>query len=240
MDNNGYVALTRQMGLMREIQVVANNIANAATTGYRQEGVIFSEFVKTVDDGASLSMGYGNVRNTSFTQGSLTQTGGTFDLAIEGDGYFLIETGQGQRLSRAGSFTPNGVGDLVTPDGYNVLDAGGAPLFVPPAAEVVSISSDGTISADGVLIGQVGVVTPINPGAMIREDGVMFRADEGFEPTENPRVVQGFVESSNVDAISQLARMIEVQRAYEMGQSFLDSEDERVRQAMSAMMKSGS
>ena len=73
---------------------------------------------------------------------------------------------------------------------------------------------------------------------LIRENGVMFRADDGFEPAEMARVLQGFVEASNVDPISQLARMIEVQRAYEMGQSFLDSEDERVRRSMDAMMKS--
>lgn len=238
MDSTGYITLTRQSGLMREMQVVANNIANAATTGFRQEGVVFSEYVRGVRGGASLSMGNGNGRQTSFEQGNLTQTGGTFDFAIEGDGYFLIQTPNGERLTRAGSFTPNGAGDLVTQDGYNVLDAGGAPVFVPPDARSIAVSPDGTISADGALVGQIGLVTPVNPGAMIRESGVMFSADEGFEPSENARITQGFVESSNVDPISQLARMIEVQRAYEMGQSFLDSEDERVRRAMDAMMKS--
>lgn len=73
---------------------------------------------------------------------------------------------------------------------------------------------------------------------MVRQSGVMFQADSGFEPVDNARIMQGFVEASNVDPIGQLARMIEVQRAYEMGQSFLDSEDERVRRAMDAMMKS--
>ncbi len=238
MDSTGYVTLTRQNGLMREMQVVANNIANAATTGYRQEGVIFSEYVKGVDGGASLSMGQGNVRRTSFEQGALQQTGGTFDFAIEGDGYFLIETPDGERLTRAGGFSSNGEGDLVTFDGYRVLDAGGAPLFVPPGAKSIAVSPDGTMSADGVLAGQIGLVRPLEGTDMIREGGVMFRADGGFEPAENGRVMQGFVEASNVDAITQIARMIEVQRAYEMGQSFLDSEDERVRRSMDAMMKS--
>ncbi|AXI48598.1 hypothetical protein C1J03_22925 [Sulfitobacter sp. SK012] len=117
MDNAGYIALTRQTGLAREMQTVANNIANAATTGFRAEGVIFSEYVQRVDDGASLSMGQGNVRKTSYEQGALTQTGGTFDVAIEGDGYFLVETRQGERLTRAGAFTPNAEGELVTYDG---------------------------------------------------------------------------------------------------------------------------
>mgnify|MGYP003627009072 FL=1 len=82
MDSAGYITITRQMGLKREMQIVANNIANAATTGYRQEGMIFSEYVKAVENGPSLSMGQGNVHNTSFEQGTLSQTGGTFDFAI--------------------------------------------------------------------------------------------------------------------------------------------------------------
>ncbi|MEL6619136.1 MAG: flagellar hook-basal body complex protein [Pseudomonadota bacterium] len=238
MDSTGYITLTRQNGLMREMQVVANNIANAATAGYRQEGVIFSEYVRGVEGGASLSMGQGNVRQTSFDQGALQSTGGTFDLAIEGEGFFLVATPDGERLTRAGGFTPNGAGDLVTFDGYQVLDAGGAPVFIPPNAKSLTISPDGTISADGALIGQIGVVRPTDPSDMIRQGGVMFRTDAGFEPAENARIMQGFIEASNVDSITQLARMVEIQRAYEMGQSFLETEDERVRKAMDAMMKS--
>ena len=238
MDSTGYITLTRQAGLMREMQVVANNIANAATTGFRQEGVVFSEYVQGIEGGASLSMGQGHGRKTSFEQGTLTQTGGTFDFAIEGDGYFLIDTPEGERLTRAGSFTPNGEGDLVTHDGFRVLDAGGAPVFVPPDARTIAVSPDGTISADGGLVGQIALVVPTNPAGMVRQSGVLFSADDGFDPSETAKMVQGFVETSNVNSIGQLARMIEIQRAYEMGQSFLDSEDERVRRAMDAMMKS--
>jgi flagellar basal-body rod protein FlgF len=235
LENTGYITITRQSGLAREMQVVANNIANAATTGFRAEGVIFSEYVQTVDHGPSLSMGQGNVRVTSFEQGGLTGTGATFDLAIEGDSYFLIQTPAGERLTRSGAFTPNAEGELVTYDGYRVLDAGGAPVFVPAGANI-AVSGDGTISADGTPLGQIGVVKPIDPKDMIREDGVMFNAESGYEPDEDGRVLQGFLEKSNVDAIGQLARMIEVQRAYEMGQNFLQREDERVRAAMKALL----
>lgn len=236
MENTGYIAITRQSGLAREMQVVANNIANAATTGFRQEGVIFSEYIQPVDRGASLSMGQGNVRTTLFDQGALTQTGGAFDLAIEGDGFFLIQTPAGERLTRAGAFSPNAEGELVTYDGYQVLDAGGAPVFVPPGANV-AVAGDGTLSADGQPVGQIGLVAPADPKDLIREDGVMFRAEGGFEPAENARILQGFVESANVNAIGQLARMIEVQNAYEMGMKFLEREDERVRTAIKALLK---
>jgi len=217
---------------MREMQVVANNIANTATTGFRQEGLIFSEHVSKVEGGASLSMATANVRQTSMMQGALTRTGGTFDLAIEGEGFFLIETPEGERLSRAGNFSPNALGDLVTNDGFRVLDTGGAPVFVPPDALDLSVSADGTVSTDGRPIAQIGLYQPIEPAKMLREDGVMFRAEDGVKPAENGKIIQGFLESSNVDPISQIARMIEVQRAYEMGQSFLQAEDERVRNAL--------
>ncbi|WP_300033230.1 flagellar hook-basal body complex protein [uncultured Roseobacter sp.] len=235
MENTGYTTLTRQSGLMREMRIVANNIANAATSGYRQEGMVFSEYVQSIDGASSLSMGQGNSRHTSLEQGTLTQTGGTFDFAIEGDGFFLIATPSGERLTRAGAFSPNAAGDLVTADGYQVLDPGGAPVFVPAGVGDIAVAADGTISAEGNPIGQIGVVRPLEPQQMVREDGVMFRADAGYEPAEGSNVLQRFVESSNVDSILQITRMIEVQRAYELGASFLEAEDERIRQALKAL-----
>ncbi|KPP89279.1 MAG: flagellar basal-body rod protein FlgF [Rhodobacteraceae bacterium HLUCCA08] len=233
MSNSIYAALTRQSGLMNEMRVVANNIANASTSGFRAEGLIFSEHVAALDrDDPSLSMAAARVRDTSEIQGSLKQTGGPFDLAIEGEGFFLVLTPQGERLTRAGSFTPNENGDLVTMEGYPVLDAGGAPVFVPQGAGAVGIAADGTISAGGVPVGQIGLVVPENPLGMMREDGVRFRADDGYVPAETARVAQGFLEQSNVNPILELARMIEVQRAYELGQSFIDKEDQRIREAI--------
>ena len=91
---------------------------------------------------------------------------------------------------------------------------------------------------DGVPLGQMALVRPVDPLGMIREDGVMFRADAGDEPTEDVRVLQGFVEGSNVNPLLELSRMIEVQRAYEMGQSFLKTEDERVRAAVKTLTDS--
>ena len=153
MDATGYVTLSRQSGLMQEMRVVANNIANAATTGFRQEGMIFSEFVQAQGDQPSLSMTRAQVRNTSMAQGALTQTNGRFDLAIQGDGFFLVETPQGERLTRAGSFSPNADGDLVTMNGYRVLDPGGAPVFVPGDVGDISIAADGTLSSNGRALG---------------------------------------------------------------------------------------
>ncbi|MBE1296694.1 MAG: flagellar hook-basal body complex protein [Rhodobacteraceae bacterium] len=237
METAGYATLSRQSGLLREMRVVANNIANAATTGYRSEGLIFSEYVKSAPGQESLSMARANIHNTSLEQGQLTKTNGTFDFAIEGDAFFMVETPQGERLTRAGAFSSNAAGDLVTMDGYRVLDAGRAPVFVPTDAESVQVGADGTISADGQPLGQIGLFKPLEKHTMYREDGVMFRVDGDIEEALDGRVLQGFLEGSNVNAIHQLSRLVEIQRAYEMGQSFLTTEDERIRTAIKNLIK---
>lgn len=234
MDAAGYATLNRQSGLMREMGVVANNIANASTTGFRREGVVFSEYVAALDQDPSLSMAHASGRHVDLSQSTLSQTGGQFDFAIQGEGFFLIETPQGQRLTRAGTFTPSAEGELVTPDGYRLLDAGGAPIFVPPDAKGVAMASDGTLSTGGQPIAQVGLWQPADPLSLRHQAGTMFSAD-AVEPAEGATVLQGMLEDSNVEPVSEIARMITVQRAYELGQKFLDSEDERVRGVIQAL-----
>jgi flagellar basal-body rod protein FlgF len=237
MDATGYTTLTRQTGLLREMQIIANNIANANTTGFRQEGLIFSEYVQSAPGMPSVSMASGNVRNTSLAQGALTATGSQFDFAIEGDGFFLVQTPDGDRLTRAGNFSRSADGELVTSQGHRVLDVGGAPLFIPPDVGTVDLGRDGSLSASGRLIGQIGVVQPTDPTDLTRETGLLFRADAGVEPVLDSKVVQGFLEGANVNPILQFARMVEVQRAYEMGQSFLDAENERLRTTLDGLTK---
>ena len=238
MENASYAGITRQQGLMAEMRTIANNIANASTTGFKAEEVMFSEYIKNLGgDFPSLSMATAEVRNTVQTQGGLARTGGPFDLAIEGDGFFLVETPNGERLTRAGSFTPNGDGDLVTMDGYPVLDAGGAPVFIPQDAGEIGIAPDGTISAGGNPVGQIGLVLPADPLKMTREGGTLFNPQGGFDAATDGRMMQGFLEQSNVNPIIQIGRMIEVQRAYELGQSFMEKEDERIRGVIQALSR---
>jgi len=230
MDNPGYASLTRLSGLMREMAVVANNIANMSTTGYRREGLIFAEHVAATGRGEpSLSMGTAEGRWMSARQGALEQTGGDFDFAIEGEGFFLIDTPEGEALSRAGNFIRNEIGELVTTEGHRLLDEGGAPIFVPPNAATVALAPDGTLSADGQPITVVGLYQPIDPMELSRRAGVMFTVESGVVPAEDGRIMQGFLEQSNVNPVTQITRMIEVQRAYELGQSFMEAEDSRIR-----------
>ena len=238
MDNAGYTQLARQSGLLREIQLIAHNIANLSTTGFRREGLLFSEYVADLDhQEESLSMAAARAHQTYLTQGSLTMTGSPLDLGIEGEGFFTIQTPNGDRLTRAGHFTPNQEGDLVTPDGHRLLDIGGAPVFIPPDAGQISIARDGTISADGQPLAQIGLVVTEDPSELRRETGVLHEATGATVPVEFPVILQGFLEDSNVNAISEMARMIEVQRAYEIGQKFLDREDERIRGVVQTLGK---
>ena len=236
MDNASYATLTRQSGLLREIQVLAHNIANLSTTGFRREGLVFSEFVRQLDrQEEPLSMAAANAHQTYLVQGGLTATGGTFDLAIEGEGFFRIDTPDGERLTRAGHFIPNAQGELVTPDGHRLLDLGGAAVFVPADTAQIAISRDGTISADGQPLAQLGLVVPDDPSSLRRASGVLHSVEGDTLPVENPVILQGFLEDSNVNPISEMARLVAVQRAYESGQKFLDREDERIRNVVQTL-----
>ena len=238
MDNAFYTTLTRQSGLMHEMRVVANNIANVSTTGFRREGLIFAEHVAAIGAGGpSLSMAHADARSINQSQGPLSATGGSLDFAIEGEGFFQIETPQGNRLTRAGNFTASAEGELVTTDGYRLLDAGGAPILLPPDAGTIRLSQEGTLSSGDGPIAQVGVFRPADPTTLTHESGTRLAFDTELEPVENATLLQGFLEDSNVDAISEIARMIEVQRAYEMGQTFLDREDERIRSTISTLTR---
>ncbi|QYZ69948.1 flagellar hook-basal body complex protein [Neotabrizicola shimadae] len=228
MDAAGHVVLSRQSGLMKELAVVANNIANLSTAGFRREGVVFAEHVNRLEDGSAISMAHASARVTDLTQGALSQTGGSFDMAIEGDGFFLVESGGQQFLTRAGSFSPLASGELATRDGYRLLDEGGAPLAVPPGDRTVMIGSDGTVTAEGQPIGRIGLWQPATPSSLRHETGALFSAD-AVMPSEDGTLLQGYLEDSNVNAVSEMARMIEVQRAYDLGQSLLDREDQRLK-----------
>ncbi|MEM0922364.1 MAG: flagellar hook-basal body complex protein [Pseudomonadota bacterium] len=231
MDNPGYVTLTRQSGLLKEMQLIANNIANMTTTGFRREGTVFAEVIDRQDvEGGTIAMTDARVRTTDFSQGGLDATGGMFDFAIEGEGFFRVETEEGEALTRAGSFALNQAGELVTQDGRRVLDAAGAPLFFPAEARSIEVATDGTISADGQPIGQMGVVRAEDPLTLTRRSATLFETEGAVVASEDASIFHGFVEISNVNPILEVSRMIEVQRAYEMGASFLEDEDERMRQ----------
>lgn len=238
MDNAIYTALNRQSGLMQGMQVVANNIANMSTTGFRREGVVFAEHLAALDGKEpSLSMASAEGRVIDRTQGVLQATGGALDLAIEGDGYFQISTPDGQQLTRAGAFTRSPDGQLVTAEGYAVLDEGGSPVAIPADSGAVTIAQDGTVSASGQPLAKLGLFLPADPNDLVHVGGTRFSTAQPAQPMEGGVVYQGFLEGSNVNPVQEITRMIDIQRAYEMGQGFLDSEDNRIRSVLQTLAR---
>jgi flagellar basal-body rod protein FlgF len=235
MSNAIYTTLTRQQGLVHELNVVANNLANASTTGYKSDRAVFAELLvpRSSDANMSISMGMLGGHNIRLEEGGLSFTGGKLDLAIQGEGFFLIETPAGQRLTRAGHFQLSAAGELVDPQGNRVLSQGGTPINIPEEAFDLIVSEDGSISSNGVLIDTIGIVRP--EGQLQRESNTSFAAPAGVAQETNMKVVQGAVEQSNVSPVLEVARMIEVQRAYEAGQALLDKEDQRISQLINAV-----
>lgn len=238
MDNAGYVSLSRQAGLLRELDAVANNIANISTNGFRREGSIFAEHYMALDDGdPGLSVATMSHRFLDLAPGDITQTDNPLDMAIEGQGFFLLETQNGQRLTRDGAFTRNAEGELTAQDGARVLDDSGGAILIPAQAKTVTVGDDGSVYVDNQVVAKVGVVTA-DPAYLIREGNNRFRAEAEITPVENARVSQNALESSNVSAVTELARLIDVQRTYELSKSLSDSENDRIEQTVQTLGRS--
>ncbi len=224
MNNALYVGLSRQMTLKREMDVIANNIANSDTTGFKVESIMLREDVEQPTLKASAGSSppekitfvhdAGVARD--FAQGPLRQTGGTFDLGLTGDGFFQVQTANGNRLTRDGRFNTNAQGQLVDKTGNPVLSNGGQPIRLDPTKSAPQIAHDGTISQDGVIAGKVGVFSVPDRNALGKEGGGLFDPT-GQTPVADPKttIQQGMIENANVDAIQQMTRMIAVSRAYE-------------------------
>lgn len=233
-DTLSYLTLNRQVGLARELTSIANNVANLATTGYRREGVVFAEFIRTAAPGASISMADLQGRFSSELPGEVTVTGGELDIAIQGEGFFTIDAGGEILLTRAGAFQRSAEGLLVTPDGAFVLDDGGAPIFLPPDAPRISVAGDGSVSAGGAPLAQLAVVTA-PPETLTRVGFTGFRATAEVAPVAAPRLLQGALEGSNVNPVAEIARMIEVSRAYESAQGLSEDADQRIRDTLTRL-----
>jgi flagellar basal-body rod protein FlgF len=230
MTNPIYTLLSKQVGLRQQVDVTANNVANLSTAGFKREGLAFATHVERLEVvGGSLAMADVRGSHTDLRAAALERTGNAFDFAIDGAGFFAVETAAGVRYTRDGRFSTNQLGELATITGHRVLDEGGAPILIPPEISDITASADGTLSApDGSPLGVLGI-WHVSDGALRREADGLFATAVEPEAAPEARVVQGFLESSNVNPVRELTDLIEAQRAYERGRAMLDSEDERIR-----------
>lgn len=235
MDNAGYIGLSRNAGLSRELTTIANNIANINTNGFRREGAVFAEHVKALDNNdPSLSIATMTRRFVDLKQGDITSTNNPLDFAIDGEGFFLVETANGQRLTRDGAFSLNNEGELVTSSGARVLDESGGAIAIPAGSSSINAAADGLLFADGQAVGRIGVVTA-DPAYLTRDGDNVFHAENGFQAAENPTVRQNALEGSNVNAVAELARLIEVQRTYESSRNIMQQENERIMRTVQTL-----
>jgi flagellar basal-body rod protein FlgF/flagellar basal-body rod protein FlgG len=231
MDNALLIGLSRQVTLGRELEVVANNLANINTTGYKADSTIFEQFLMPEASAGQFPPGsrqpaFVRDRTTwhDFGSGPIQRTGGPLDVAIDGDAFLVVQTAAGQRYTRNGALQISATGALVTHAGDPVLGVGG-PIQFQNTDHDISIGEDGTITvregasatSDSVR-GQLQLAQFADNGALRKEGSNLFSAPVGVasqSASPNVRVVQGSIEQSNVSAVSEMARMVEITRSYE-------------------------
>lgn len=215
MDTSIYVNLSTQTAVNREIEIVANNLANVNTAGFRAERTLFDDAIRKAGNGEPISFVIDRASYTDYRPGGFSETNNPLDVAIDGDAFFQVETAQGTRYTKDGRFVLTPFGDLAAIDGSPVLAANGAPITIPPETDRIEIADDGTINADGIDIGRIGLYAFDAPQDLQREADGRFFAPVGGRLSTEASVRQGMVEGSNVDPIREITRLITLSRAYE-------------------------
>ena len=239
MENSLTIALARQSVLSRQMDVIATNLANANTAAYKAENMVFTEFLDQAADGTIISLVHdvGFVRD--LTEGPLVGTNSPLDLAIHGNGYFVVETPDGTRYTRHGVFQLNDTGQIVTTEGHPVLNAGNTAILVPPGASNIVVTRDGTVSADANQIGRIQLVRFADRSALKKMGSGLYDAEvQTPEPAPDSEVLQGMFENSNVSGVIEMTRMIDTVRAYQAAARLADTEHQRILEAIEALMTS--
>jgi flagellar basal-body rod protein FlgF len=229
MENAVLIGLSRQTALQRELEVVANNIANLNTTGFKADGAVFAEYLRdkaTADDFAlpdrRLSLVQDRMSWHDMSQGTVQETGNPLDVAIDGEGMLVIQTAGGERYTRNGALQVNNLGQVVTTTGDMVLGESG-PIVIQSTDRDIVVNKDGTIkvreaqslNSDSTR-GKLRIVRFADTQQLRKDGASSYSVPAGVVPeiVEKPNVVQGSIEKSNVRSVIEMARMIEVSRAY--------------------------
>lgn len=240
MQSGIYVSLSSQIALERRLTTIADNMANLNTVGFRATEVKFDEVLSKTHNDLNAKIAFVNQGNDylSTRSGAFDRTGSPLDFAIKGEAWFGIDTPAGQVLTRDGRFTIEETGALVSSRGYPVLDAGGAPIQLNRAGGPPVVGADGVIMQDGVQVATLGLFT-----ADISE-GYLRYENSGVIPTDQPQpvvdrtdigVAQGYVEQSNVNGISQMTQLIQVNRAFESISSLMRDSESSLQQAIKTL-----
>ncbi|MDH4380101.1 MAG: flagellar basal-body rod protein FlgF [Vampirovibrionales bacterium] len=233
---------------LMESDIVANNLANVNTTGFKKVGVNYNAFGEMMMQrmGPGGTQNIGNVNNgvalagskIHFGQGLLKPTGNPLDVAIQGDGFFSVQDAEGNAFyTRNGSFTRSADGTLSTLDGHTVMDANDAPILIPADARDITIGSNGAVMTNGQQLGQLKLSNIDNPDTLVAQGTCLFKGSAdtkvSTETPANSSLVQGYLEGSNVNVVEELIRNIMGSRRYETMQKSINSQDASLQLAVS-------
>jgi len=233
MENSIYTGLSHQVALKAQMDLIANNIANVNTPGYRAQNIVFTEFLADLErkdstkDPLSMVMDYGQYQSTA--PGSQQHTGNPLDVALSGPGWMAVQSGGEEMYTRAGNFQLSVNGELITGAGDFVAGEGGGPITIPAGAKEIKVAKDGSISTDQGQVGRIKVVEFANEQELEATGNGLYKAKTPGTEAVNTQVMQGMLEGSNVQAVLEMTRMIDVLRSYQNAQKILQSEHDRQR-----------
>lgn len=243
MENPIYIALSRQDTLRRQMDVTAHNVANMNTPGFKQQRVLFVEYLARPPAGTPGARGQklSMVQDLSvlrdLREGPIERTGNPLDLALQGEGYFEVETVDGPRYTRAGSFQLDGERRIVNMNGLPVLDDADRPIQIPADATDITVTADGTVSTEQGQLARLKVVRFERGQFMNELGGGLYTTDEPPLAAEETKVIQGAVEGSNVQPVVEMTQMTEILRQYQTNQRLIEAEHERQRSAIGRLTR---
>jgi flagellar basal-body rod protein FlgF len=237
MDNALLVSLSQQLAAYRSMDVIANNLANLSTPAFKRETVKFEELVQQLrpseDQSGPQTLSFvqdtGVVRDLS--EGRLERTDAPYDLAINGNGYFVVQTAAGERYTRNGHLTLNGDGQLITDSG-DAIQGDGGPITITADDGDIHVAADGTVSGKQGQIGKFKVVDFANERTLQKEGDSLYSTAQSPTTVANAQIMQGTLETSNVEPVIEISRMIDVMRAYQATATMAQSQDDLKRQAI--------
>ncbi len=239
MENSIYLGLSRQMTLRTNMDIIANNVANTNTPGFRAQNLVFEEFIsdpRGADDAMSFVQDQSQYQLTD--PGPVKVTGNALDVALIGPGYMGVQAPDGQvAYSRAGHLQMSADGTLVTSAGLPVADAGGATITVPASSTEIKIDDQGFVSNQDGQVGQIMIVEVENVQALEPIGNGLYKTDAATTPATETTMKQGQLEGSNVKAVIEMTRMIETLRSYQSIQQVLQTENDRLRGAIQKLTK---